>query len=148
MINDSIKNSQRYTALHPDLGRVFDFLASLDAGVTPGTYYVDGRIKVTLSAYVTRQCEDCKFENHRKFIDVQYMVDGEEAIDVTSDELILTEDRLDESDYALYESGSRYLRATLRSREFTVIFPGEKHRPMVAAGDPRRVVKAVAKLEI
>lgn len=39
MVIDSIKNSQRYIAIHHDLEKVFDFLTSLDAGVTPGIYY-------------------------------------------------------------------------------------------------------------
>ena len=148
MVIDSIKNSQRYSAIHHDLEKVFDFLTSLDAGVTPGIYYVDGRIRVSLGAYMTKPVDECKFENHKKFIDVQYVVAGHEAIDVTSVGLNVIEDKLDESDYALYEPGTDYDRVSLKAREFAVIFPGEKHRPSVAVGDPCYVVKAVAKLEI
>ena len=67
MVIDSIKNSQRYSAIHHDLEKVFDFLTSLDAGVTPGIYYVDGRIRVSLGAYMTKPVDECKFENHKVY---------------------------------------------------------------------------------
>ena len=148
MIIDNIKNAQRYNNIHQDLEKVFEFLNSLSFGVTPGTYYVDGRIKVSLDTYMTKPVDECKFENHKKFADVHYVVTGHETIDVTSDELKVIEDKLDESDYALYESGADYTRVTLKAREFAIVFPGEKHRPLVAVGDSQWVLKAIAKIEI
>ena len=44
---------------------------------------IDGtKIYASVSEYTTKEYEDAKFEGHRKYIDIQYIVSGTESIEM------------------------------------------------------------------
>lgn len=149
MIIDNIKYASYYERLHPEFASVFEVLASLTAESEDKRYEVDGdKAFVNLSSYVNKPVSECKFENHKKYIDIQYVVSGEEKIDLTdSAVLTVTEDRIDDGDIAFYEDTEHFDTADLEPGDFVIIFPGEAHRPCVAPdGKGVQVKKAVAKI--
>lgn len=148
MIIDNIKNCERYFSVHPQFGRVFETLRQLDADTAPGRYGIDGdNAFVNHSAYTNKNVNDCRFESHGKYIDIQYVISGAERIDVCAAEgLAVTEDNLEQGDIAFFEAPDKFVPVTLRCGDFVILFPGEAHRPCVAPDSPRSVVKAVAKV--
>ncbi len=54
-------------------------------------------------AYITKNTEDCLFESHKKYIDIQYMFEGDEIMEVENVSNLLVETPYKEDlDYAKY----------------------------------------------
>lgn len=150
MIIDKIENANRYYSLHPDFESVFEGLKKLTAQSDKVRYEVNGdKAFYNLSEYENKPAGECKFESHRVYTDIQYVVAGHEHIDVAdAGELKVTEDFSDGGDCAFYADTAEFHVADLRAGEFVILFPGEAHRPLVAPnGVPVKTVKAVAKIK-
>lgn len=100
-------------------------------------------------AYLTRGRGDCFFESHRKYIDVQCILEGEEAMDVVSiAELEIDQPYREEKDLVKYEDPgpASYLR--LHAGQAAVFFPEDGHMPGQAVGESRLVRKTVIKVPV
>ena len=149
MIIDSIKNARKYYCVHPSFEKAFEALAAIDESTPNERITVDGdSIFINLGEYVNKNVDECLFESHKKYIDIQYVVTGEEYIDLCDQELLkTTDDRLDTDDIAFFENTDKFSRADLTEGIFVVIFPGEAHKPCIAPdGKGVKVKKAVAKI--
>jgi YhcH/YjgK/YiaL family protein len=123
MIKDTLKNIQRYS-----INKQFeDFKAFLkEAVVTEFT-----KLKLPLKAipleYTTKTFDLSKFENHQKFIDIHYIVKGQEEIGLTPvKELEPNMEYDQENDYQLLD-GTVNETIMLNKGEFLLLFPGEAH---------------------
>ena len=149
MIIDSIKNAHKYYSVHPSFGKAFEALAGIDDSTPDERITVDGdNIFINLGEYVNKNIDECAFESHKKYIDIQYVLKGEEYIDICDEKLLeVTDNRLDTDDIAFWGNTDKFSRADLTEGIFVVIFPGEAHRPCVAPdGKGVKTRKAVAKI--
>lgn len=149
MIIDSIKNASKYYSVHPEFKKAFEALAAITDETPDEKITVDGdNVFINLSTYTNKNVSDCLFESHKRYIDIQFVINGSEIIDVCDqDTLNFTDNRLDTDDIAFFESSEVFSRAMLTEGLFVVLFPGEAHRPCVAPdGKGVRVRKAVAKI--
>lgn len=149
MVIDSIKNASKYYSLHPEFKAVFEGLAALSENSDKKRYDVDGeKAFYNFSEYTNKPVDECKFEAHRRYIDIQYVVSGHEHIDVCDAErLEVTEDFEDGGDIAFYGDTADFNVADLHAGDFVILFPGEAHRPLVAPNaKPVKTAKAVAKI--
>lgn len=148
MIIDNIRNKGRYLALHPELEEVFSFLETLNKDSEAKRYELSENAYVNHMVYTTKPVEECRFEGHAVYADIQYMVQGCEVIEIADDKgLAVTEDRLEADDVCFYEIPTTYTGVTLRDGDFVLIYPHEAHRPSIAVSDsPISVCKAVAKV--
>lgn len=149
MIIDSIKNAQNYYSVHPSFKAAFEALKAITEETPDEKITVDGdNIFINLSSYTNKNVDDCLFESHKKYIDIQFVLKGSEIIDVCDiNGLNVTENRLETDDIAFYENTDTFNTAYLNAGEFVVLFPEEAHRPCVAPdGKGVKVRKAVAKI--
>ncbi len=150
MILDTLKNAERYKVLNPLFPIAFDFLRMADWSKT-----ADGRIELAggnrlfaiVQSYKSRVFEAGRYEDHRKYIDIQYIISGEERIDYLPDAngLSVTEPYNGDKDIAFYGCAPG-TSAILRAGSFMVFFPGEVHKPSLALNQPSAVRKAVVKV--
>jgi YhcH/YjgK/YiaL family protein len=116
-------------------------------GLEPGRHEVAGdNLFYMINQYVTKEAESVKFEAHRKYIDLQYVTDGEEIIGVAGFEHAReTDPYIAEKDVAFYTvSKAEYFKAS--PSEYFVFFPEDLHQPGVMVGDPLAVKKIVFKI--
>lgn len=105
---------------------------------------------VNVHGYTTQAQELCTWENHTATIDLQYLIDGTEGIDLIGVE------KLGETTSFKAESDTQKFAAVaepstqlvLRSGDFVVFLPGEAHRPKVAVGKPCPLRKLVVKVPV
>jgi len=148
MIVDNIKNAHLYYSLNENFKIAFDFLKKLDKDVKPGKYELNENTFVNVQEYEGKTREEAKFESHDVYCDIQYMISGKEYIDSADTSLLkIVENKLDTDDFALYNETSEYSTACINDGDFTVLFPGEGHRPGIAGKDGI-THKAVAKIKI
>jgi len=130
--------------------KAFEFLGSPElAALETGRYDLDGdNVFVMISEYNTVDPEDAKFEAHRKYIDIQYLIRGSELIGIapyeTLDSLLHPYDPEREVEFFTVKAGEMKLA---NPSNFFIFFPEDAHMPQVKDGKKAMVRKAVVKLK-
>ena len=113
-------------------------------------YEIDGtNLYATVSEYMSRNPEDVKYEEHRKYIDIQYVASGNELIGISP--LSQQKDVLDqynETKDVLFVTVLKegYYKAT--PDKFFIFFPDDIHRPGLKDGTSTLVRKVVIKVKV
>jgi len=149
MIFDKIENSALYENISPLIKKAFEYLKQTDfSKLEIGKHIVDGDdLYAMVQEYDTKDNADAKLEAHRKYIDVQYIISGEELIGVKP--LINQEPckQYDaENDYALYDDTCSFIKVTLG--QFAVLFPEDLHKPGIKVVAAAKVKKVVMKVRV
>ena len=153
MILDTMDNAGLYAGLSEGLGKALKALAdySQDPYVT-GRTEIDGtKLFLLANAYETKPLgESSRMEAHRAYIDVMYMVEGEEMIYVKpTDRLTSVEKEYTpamEALLALVDDDCTAVR--LQKGQFVVLFPEDAHCPSCCVGEPAGVKKIIGKLAV
>jgi biofilm protein TabA len=127
----------------------FRFLETHPLGeMAPGRYPIDGeRIYATISVDKTIAVEKNRFEAHRKYIDVHYLVRGTEMIGYAPVSALKEKQAyLEDKEAALYEVPKKYRRFVLKPGEFVVFFPGQAHMPWGYPEKSEEIRKVVVKV--
>lgn len=139
----SNKNRERWE-------KAFEFLKTNDLkNMKLGRYELHGdNLFVNVDEYTTKDEEDARFEAHKKYADIQYLVSGEEKIGIAimkNTAEIIPYDSL--KDIAFYTSNEFNYRLASPST-FFVFFPEDAHRPCVKIDKNTKVRKVVVKVRI
>lgn len=121
-------------------------LESLDVG----RYELNQGVFVNIDTYKTKAAEKLQFESHKKYIDIQFMINGSEIIRVSGIShlrRIMPYDTVrDIMFYQNREADSEYL---LEQGRGIILYPEDAHMPCVCAGKKGCMVKkAVIKIPI
>ncbi|MCM1036796.1 MAG: YhcH/YjgK/YiaL family protein [Bacteroides sp.] len=134
---------------HPERWQAaMDYLRTTDLDLAaPGTYELmpGGEAFAIVSEYVPRQADSCRFEAHRRYIDLQYVIAGTERMGITRPEgLSVAEPYVDDIEF-YSPAGVQADYATATPDSFFVFFPDDPHRPSMAPDDdaPAAPVKKV-----
>ena len=147
--NINSKDLERYAALHPRFAEAFGEMKRIfESGAEDGRITLDGdKLFINVQSYTSKLEKDCGFEAHKKYIDIQFILEGEEIIGYESeDKLTLTKAYDDSADYMLYALNSEYDKIRLTRGDFVILFAEEPHAPAIAIGTPESVRKAVFKI--
>lgn len=148
MIYDTLDHAGQYRKLSGNLAKALDYLTGTELEtVEAGCVEIDGeRVFALFQSYETKP-ENDRPEAHRKYIDIQYLIEGEELIGVAP--LALMErvaEAAPERDIWFYEGETAKL--PLGSGRFAILFPQDAHAPCIAAGECRPVRKVVVKVAV
>lgn len=127
----------------------FGFLETLTPETEPGKYVLDGaNLYAGIDVYNTKELDECIFEGHRKYIDIQVLLSGIEFIDWAPKAQMETKiDYCGDADCEFFDDpdyiGGRIL---LRPGMFTVFFPEDAHMPQACVEQPSTVKKVVIKI--
>lgn len=149
MIIDLISNHRFYENLNPRLAKAFRFLTTTDlTKVEPGTYKIEGKeIFAMVSTYETHPVDDTKWEAHRKYLDIQVLIAGEERMGFAPlsfvNEIISYND---EKDIAFYSGSGDFI--TVGEGQFAIFLPQDAHQPCIQKDFPADVKKVVIKVQV
>ena len=151
MILDRLDNADCYP-LGAAWQTAIDFLKGLKPDAADQKYVLDGDdLFVLVMGYETRVPEPPLFEAHRKYVDIQALVTGEEAIEWAHINGLQVETPFDaDKDAILYHRPpSGITRMELRPGVFAAFWPQDGHMPGLVLGDaPQTVNKAVVKINV
>ena len=150
MILDSLPLWRRYAPLNPRLALGFAFLEHLPPDAALGRHEIDGdAVYALVQRYHTRPVAETRLEAHRRYIDIQYLVSGQEVIHwaALADLAETTRPYDAVTDVAFFASVADMVPARLRAGQFAILFPEDAHAPCCAWGDPAEVLKVVVKVE-
>jgi len=147
MVIDTLDQAFRYEALHPHFKRAFDFLRERDVMSIPeGRMELDGdRLFALTQVYVTKPVSEGRLEAHRKYIDIQYIVSGEEDMGYAPlSGQTLYEPFNEEKDMGLYRGEASFTKMT--AGMIAIFFPHDAHLPSRFRAHPVTVRKIVLKV--
>lgn len=147
MIKDNLKNAKKYYELSPGIERALKHLENTDfSKYSKGSYEIDGRdLYMNVEEYTTRISSN--IEAHRKYIDIQYMIKGEENMGVTSlDDLVVTDKYSSEKDVEFYNGNAPL--TLVKENEFIIFYPTDAHLPCQVVDEPKEVKKVIVKIRI
>ena len=150
MIFNHLTNISTYKGLSPDIYSGLLFLQQASPDIAPGTYQLTPRVKAIVSEYETKVKNEVGFEAHRKNIDIQYLLKGEERIAcMPIEKLTETEPYSEEKDAAFYAAeGVVAQTMTIGGGYFAIFFPQDGHMPQLSVDEPKMVKKVVVKVTI
>lgn len=147
MIFSSLSQSERYAALHPLFRRVFDTIRNTDLyAMTPGRYNIVGDDLIAIVERVpARTKEMAKLEAHRRYIDIQLVLDGDEAMGwkPLADCHNPVSEHDDVKDIRFFHDAPASWLA-VPPDHFCIFFPEDAHAPLVGGGTIRKVIFKVA----
>lgn len=148
--NINSKDLESFKNIHPRFGEAFEFIKKIvNENAPDGNYEIDGQnVFAFVSSYKTKTESECKFEAHRKYIDIQCIISGNEVIGFENPcEVELLEDYKDGNDICFYELNKNYDKVVLGKGEFTIIMTDELHAPCLSVDNtPSDVRKVVVKV--
>jgi YhcH/YjgK/YiaL family protein len=149
MIIDKLTNASKYHPLGERIAEGLRFLENTDlTRLTPGRHEIQGNdLFVSVSDYQTKPLEDCKWEAHRKYIDVQLLSEGVEQIGYANIEELTVSEPYNETADLIFLTGKGDL-LTLRPGVFAIFYPEDAHMPQIAAEAPHTVRKVVVKIRL
>lgn len=103
----------------------------------------------SVQSYDTKPVDRCKLESHRKYIDIQVMVSGEESMDfVDISRLSVLEEYDEDKDVIFWNVPSRMSKTTLSKGDCIVLYPETAHRGAQDLNGKHHVLKIVGKCRI
>ena len=146
MIVCPFKDLKRYTASIPGLEEAVAVMAGI-TDLTPRTIPLSGDNRIIIQSYTTKLPAEGRPEAHREFLDIQYVVEGEECVgwaDVAN--LTPDGDFMTDKDIGFFTGHVDFTR--IGAGCCYVVFPEDAHQPGTAVAEPKSCTKMVVKLRV
>lgn len=149
MIYDKIDNIDVYGGVSDDIRMGLEWLCDMNPNIENGVYQINPRVKAIVSEYETKTENEHGYEAHRKNIDIQYLLSGEERIAcLPIERLKETKAYNEDNDAASYAADLMPQEMTIGNGYFAIFFPQDGHMPQLCVDKPMKVKKVVIKIEI
>ena len=151
MIKDNIININKYSDLPERVKLGLNYLVNTDfSKVESGRYEILGNeVFAIIQEYAPKKEGESKFEAHKKYIDIQYVIEGEEKIGVGdlsdfSDDTQYSEDK----DIVFLNPKAHCVSTFLEvgEKDFVILNPQDAHLPSIELNNRKHVKKAVVKV--
>lgn len=150
MVIDHLTNCKRYEHLHKGITKAFAYLNNTDLNrIEIGKHEIDGKdVFAIVQEYKTLDAADEQMEAHRKYIDVQYVIQGEELVGhAFLGSQLLSKEYSEEEDFLLVPDVPDFFTC-FRAGMFMIFFPTDLHMPCIKVNEAAGVKKVVVKVKI
>ena len=133
MILDGMNNHSLYHCIHPKFAEAFAFIEKVVAEDLPADKYeLDGKaLYASVQEYTTKLPQDGKLEGHRNYIDIQYIVSGQERIDLVDIAKAQEKTAYDPvKDVQFYQDAGISGTYRLEAVDYGIFFPQDLHKPV------------------
>ena len=139
MITGNVNSFKKSGLTSDRLAGYVEILRGITEDRELGRYELDNGAFCLVQDCKQRPRDGAKFESHKRYIDIQYIVEGEEDMEVADiDTLTLTDEYDEQDDYMLYEGRGALLH--FKKGDFAVYFPEDGHMPSIGDGRTKKVV--------
>lgn len=148
MIIDTLANMELYQDFNEKFYKGLAFLKEANVAALPvGRYDIDGdTIFALVQEYETKPLDQCRWEAHYKYTDIQYVVTGGEKMGYTNiTRTSKTEDKPAEDVYFLEADGDQF---QVKAGFFAIFTPQDAHMPGIAIAEPKHIKKVVIKVAL
>ncbi|MGL5125421.1 MAG: YhcH/YjgK/YiaL family protein [Fusobacteriaceae bacterium] len=150
MIFDKLNNITQYKGINSNLDLAIDAILKGEYLMADtGKHEVFGEeVFFNTMEYVTKNVEDCFFETHKNYLDIQLIVKGEENIGYSEmEELEITVPFDTEKDVEK-QFGIAQNIFKMKEDNFVIFFPKEPHMPCMKTNENKEIKKVVFKIKV
>lgn len=150
MVIDRLGNASLYFGMHTGFEKAFDWLNKTDLLlIGKGKYELDGSaLFAIVNEYDSIATDGEQMESHKKYIDIQYIVAGEELI---GHDLLLDQTPSKaydaETDFMLFPDKPAFF-SKLNTGMFAIFYPTDLHMPNIMVNGAAPVKKVVIKVAV
>lgn len=151
MLLGDLSRADYALSLPPILARLCAKLKGLDLVNLPlGWQDLEEGVRMNVMTFNTSSAKDKKAEMHRKFIDIQLLIEGEELIEygLSQPNLAYYDIYREEDDYQLTPEIENKNDLILKPNMFAIFFPYEPHKPGNSVEEDKYLKKLVVKVPI
>jgi YhcH/YjgK/YiaL family protein len=151
MIISELKDFKYYCNGNKKMERAFKFLCETDLkNLETGKHLIEAEeIFALVQVYTTKELGLCRFESHKRYIDIQFIVSGVEKMSYyPTHKLILAENDLIKNDKALYKDESLANDFIVNEGQFVVFYPEDGHKACISVNHSCQVKKIVVKVAL
>jgi YhcH/YjgK/YiaL family protein len=149
MILDLLSVSERYESLSPRFAKAFRWLRACEPTTLPdGKTSIDGDdVFVLVQRGLTKPLEQVKWEAHRNYADIQYVVTSREEMRWEALSRTRPGAYVAEKDFVPLDTDT-WSTFEVSAGTFAVFFPHDAHRPGILVVGAEPVVKLVVKVRV
>lgn len=152
MLTTTIRSKTDYDYRNERFRKAFEFLRTEDFQkyTSPCEIEIDGRnVYAQVQIYETKPADECRFEAHRDYFDIQYMAEGEEYMGFAPLSHLEEDLAYDPSlDLAFYKMPTSYGRIWLQEGDYAAVSPEDGHMPRCIGAEKKTVKKIVVKVKV
>jgi biofilm protein TabA len=129
--------------------KAFAYLKETDLkSLTPGKHLIDGEnVFATVTEGPTKDMEQTKWEAHRNYLDIHYVITGKEKMGIAPFSTATVVQEYDPAkDIGFYNAKGKFYDSSPGS--FFIAFPSDAHRPGVKTEGSTQIKKVVVKIRV
>ena len=134
--------------LYEKITEALEYIEALDKStLTPGIHEVNDEFYYNYLEYEANEPTNTIYEAHKNYVDIQYIVEGQEHVDVSFEEYMELDTPYDvEKDIMFYKNPQKCFSRILGAGEYIIVLPHELHKPGQKVGENGNVKKIVGKV--
>ncbi len=151
MIVCTLDIASQYASVHPRFAKAITYLQMHNfSEMELGKVEIDGSdLYALIQRYNTATEQDKKWENHEKYIDIQYVASGTEMLGWAAKGTLATSGEYNpDKDIRFYQDSSKYTPVLLEAGSLAILMPEDLHKPGCIAVKSESVTKIVLKIKI
>ncbi len=132
-------------AAHQEMwDKAFAFLKNSDLSNMPlGRVELGDQMYANIEEYIPREHENTRFEAHRKYIDIQYIIAGKEIIGLTDIKNMTVIESYNAEKDIEFGTAPEFTGLKAVPGIFFLFFPDDAHRPCMRDGNNEEMVRKV-----
>lgn len=149
MLTTTIELAEKYPYLTERFKKAYEFIRTTDfSSYSACVIPIDGDVLFAqVQEYDSKPVEECRFEAHRKYFDIQYVAEGEEYMGFIPLERLEPDTEYDAAnDLQFFKLPDTYGRIHLKAGDFAVVSPDDGHMPRCIGAEKTHVKKIVLKV--
>lgn len=152
MIFGSLSECKTYYGTHPRFEMAFNFIKkAIKENLEVGKYEIEGAdLYASVQEYSTKVAPEGKFEAHKNYIDIQFIISGTELMEVDHISKFTPKGEYnDVKDVIFYLDKEDCVQGVVNSGEYGIFFPEDVHKPgMSYKNNVCSVKKIVVKVRV
>lgn len=114
-----------------------------------GKHVVNDDLFLLVQKYDSKEPAQMRHEAHKKYVDIQYVVEGKECIEITPVTVMeVDEPYSEERDVVFFKDAAQAAKVVLTDGGYAILYPEDSHKPGMRVGESVPVKKIVGKVRI
>ena len=147
MIKGNLEEINKFKNMFSGINNALEFISQQAKENLPDGRYeiVNNDIYANVQTYETK--EDGPFEAHRQYIDLQFIISGEEKIGVADIKNCTTTEPYDKTSDVEFLKTDLFKYIPMKSGDFLILNPEDAHKPCITSNSKTTVKKVVVKIK-
>ncbi len=114
-----------------------------------GKHVINDDLFLLVQKYDSKEPAQMRHEAHKKYVDIQYVVEGKECLEIAPVTIMEVDEAYsEERDVVFFKDTDRAAKVVLTDGSYAILYPEDSHKPGMRVGESVPVKKIVGKVRI